>query len=201
MNFNLIRNRSEMIIDLQNNLECPVCLDTLLNPVIEQGTQHIFCFKCVQNIESCPLCRKEDFQATPYEIKELINLNFKCCDCEQIHPYAQFDNHYQKCQGYCKKLENQVQQLSSQIKDICQLKFDGHLKECHQEIYDSYVQDWNYLSINPKEWQWWWWSNNPWWANKGCEHCQAIYDVEKKQIDQIDKWRRHSLNELTQINQ
>lgn len=35
MNFNLIRNRSEMIIDLPNNLECPVCLDTLLNPVIE----------------------------------------------------------------------------------------------------------------------------------------------------------------------
>ena len=38
MNFNPIQNRSEMIIDSPNHLECPICLDTLLNPVIEIGT-------------------------------------------------------------------------------------------------------------------------------------------------------------------
>ena len=57
MNYNQTRNRSDMIIDLPNYLECPICLDTLLNPVIEVGTLHIFCKKCVNGIVSCPICR------------------------------------------------------------------------------------------------------------------------------------------------
>jgi len=39
-------------------IECPICLNARINPKQCKNCKNKFCFKCVKELKSCPLCRK-----------------------------------------------------------------------------------------------------------------------------------------------
>jgi len=48
------------------------------------------------------------------------------------------------------------------------MEINGHLRKDHTAIWETYVQNWEWLSSDVRDWKWWWWANNPWWHNQSC---------------------------------
>ena len=59
-------------------------------------------------------------------------------------------------------------------------------------IYDKYVNEWNWLVDTNKDWKWWWWCNNEWWHNKSCQKCNDLWHKYEDEI-QIFENKRISL--------
>ena len=59
---------------------CSICLSFLTNPQICNKCHNKFCYKCIQNIKICPLCRTNPFTYSKYiEVKtknDSLNLRF-----------------------------------------------------------------------------------------------------------------------------
>ena len=91
---------------LKDNVNCPVCLEMLVDPVDCQECSATVCRKCLSDndVDNCVLCR----QATSYRpsrntIKFLDLLKFKCkfyefgCSVESV--YSNWLEHNEKCKS------------------------------------------------------------------------------------------------------
>lgn len=48
---------ADLLEELYNNLECPVCSNYMAPPIPECKNKHSICKHCFQKVENCPLCR------------------------------------------------------------------------------------------------------------------------------------------------
>ena len=55
-----------------NDLECPVCIETISSaPIFQCHNGHIVCKDCHQKLETCPICRDANLYDTPMTIRNL----------------------------------------------------------------------------------------------------------------------------------
>ena len=96
----------------------------------------------------------------------------------------------------------------SEIKDICNnmreilnKEITPHLKDKHNEIFYTYVKEWNWLETNNKDWKWWWWGKNPWWKNSICNECNNLWQKYENEIEIHERKRIYLLEkeQLTNI--
>ena len=67
--------------DIKKNLEalqCPVCFEIVLEPV-QTSCGHLFCKRCVEEVATCPVCRKQ-FTSMPdhFNKRQVRSLRVKC---------------------------------------------------------------------------------------------------------------------------
>lgn len=85
--------------------QCPICLDTVVNPILEHNCQNIFCSRCLvewyKTNNTCPLCRKiisidkliiEDktFDDKKISNKKLISKETTCINIIKNNPLGKF---------------------------------------------------------------------------------------------------------------
>lgn len=67
---------------LELSLSCAICLDIAsAKDAVETSCCHqLFCLSCIENVQPCPACRKQDYQTIPaYFARRLIgNLTVSC---------------------------------------------------------------------------------------------------------------------------
>ncbi|GLH13197.1 E3 ubiquitin-protein ligase [Gryllus bimaculatus] len=106
-----ISNFLESVYDL---LECPVCLNHMVPPILLCESGHNICFKCRPFMTKCPLCR-QSFLRTRNIALEVVaqKLGLKC-----IH---------EDCHKGCRSMKEQEQQVSiDQMVYTCPLTLYSH---------------------------------------------------------------------------
>ena len=129
-------------------LKCPICLELVSDPV-QTSCGHLFCGKCIEGIEECPIDR-EDFTTTPdhFNSRRLKKFKVKCPNfergCSWQGDLGDAEEHtkdtciYQKvkCSKGCgsKMLR---QDLPAHLHKTCSLR-DYHCPHCQlQGTYDN----------------------------------------------------------------
>jgi len=93
---------------IPKELECPICLDPLEQPVEHIACHNMFCYKCLNGIEQCPLCCKQIYEnelqkITVNYINNILNeITVKCLQCEKIIKRIDFLQHIEEnCAKLC----------------------------------------------------------------------------------------------------
>ena len=194
---------------LLEELVCPLCLSIFDDPILELPNQHIFCKKCFDKIQEtnktetnpiCPICKSKVIQIIkPNIINNILsNIKMKCCasyegnNCNYEGNVQEYYTHTKKCEIHVEYVKNQLKEIVKNMKEILDKEINPHLIAEHQEIYDKYVNEWNWLVDTNKDWKWWWWCNNEWWHNKSCQKCNDLWHKYEDEI-QIFENKRISL--------
>lgn len=200
-NFKKITN--EEIIEL---LKCNICLEVAHDPVMELENQHLFCRDCIEHYfeltqsKKCPVCKviivKIDQCLIANQILSLIDQKCEFCDLSMT-----LDKYPDHLQNNCEKIkENYSEELSNvvdKMKSILDLEINNHLEEYHKTIYQTHVNNWNWLNTDRKDWKWWWWANNEWWNNTPCDICNKLW---KKYEDDVEFLERKRIKCLKYLN-
>lgn len=83
-------------IDLKDELNCPVCRELCKVPPREcLLCGHLFCYECIANLKSCPLCRNEpfDYRESCFASRLLNNIHVKCGSCDSMVIRSQLETH------------------------------------------------------------------------------------------------------------
>nr|PVC54006.1 hypothetical protein MACL_00003364 [Theileria orientalis] len=64
-----LQNERDKNIELQSKFKCIVCFDTEINCVLDPCTHFSFCYECVKNLKTCPICRQK------IDSIKILNLN------------------------------------------------------------------------------------------------------------------------------
>lgn len=89
---------------LASILECPVCFEFVLPPILQCKNGHIVCYMCYRKVEFCPTCRdpKENTTRNLAMEKMARELKFNCKyssdGCTASTPYEQANDHTGKCE-------------------------------------------------------------------------------------------------------
>lgn len=98
------------INECPKDLECPICHEALIEPVVEPKCGHMFCTKCIHDWlsknSSCPSCRvkvnKNSLGVVPIYIKNLINsLQVLCPNCKNTFERQKLSSHMLLCPIPC----------------------------------------------------------------------------------------------------
>ena len=86
----------------KNSIECSLCLNILINPVMCLNCQNAFCKKCIDNwskkSQQCPnRCDNPNYQKSIGKNDILSKLKFKCKGCDNPIPYDNIRKHYSEC--------------------------------------------------------------------------------------------------------
>ena len=102
----LINDNTIIKNDLYNmfksSIECSLCLNILINPVMCLNCQNAFCKKCIdnwsKNSEKCPnRCDNPNYQKCIGKNDILSKLLFKCKGCDNPIEYDNVRKHYSTC--------------------------------------------------------------------------------------------------------
>ena len=195
-------------------LICPICLCIFDNPILELPNQHIFCEKCldsyleknnIKEFPKCPIC-KELITSTiqPKILNNILSaLQMKCSEkyeneeCDFKGNVIEYYAHIKKCELLIKSNKDKLEKISENMKDILDKEINPHLKQEHLEIFEKYVDNWNWLVDTNKDWKWWWWSNNEWWENKPCIECNNLWHKYEDEIQVFENQRISILKTMT----
>ena len=192
-------------------LICPICLSIFQDPILELPNQHIFCKKCydsflkknnMETTSKCPVCKSPVTSTIePKVINNILcSIQMKCkavyenevCDFQgNVNEYYA---HVKKCDKLIKLNKLKLEEICKNMKEILDKEINPHLKSQHQEIFEKYVDDWNWLIDTNKDWKWWWWANNEWWENKTCPECNDLWHKYEDEIQVFENKRISILN-------
>ncbi|KEG12036.1 EF hand [Trypanosoma grayi] len=86
--------------DCSEEMRCALCLDSWKNPIELVPCGHIFCKECVDDLDSCPMCRQRPTN-TKKPNRTLVNMALaipvKCASCGWTGTREQGDSH--TCRG------------------------------------------------------------------------------------------------------
>ena len=175
-----------------------VTLDTyhnLKNANNTKGYRHIVSIRALG-----PICKsKVILIIKPNIINNILStIKLKCGasyegnNCNYEGNVQEYYTHIKKCEILVEYVKNQLKEIVKNMKEILDKEINPHLIAEHQEIYDKYVNEWNWLVDTNKDWKWWWWCNNEWWHNKSCQKCNDLWHKYEDEI-QIFENKRISL--------
>ena len=149
--------------EIKKNLEtlqCPVCLEIVLEPV-QTSCGHLFCEKCVRGVTRCPACR-EQFTSMPdhFNNRRVLSLMVKCPftenGCKWVGDLGDVGDHeaawcefQPKPCPYCDFTSMQKEKLQQHLKTCDSHTFqcpngcgaapsrrglDQHLEECPEQL-------------------------------------------------------------------
>ena len=199
--------------EILEELNCPICLAILNEPVLELPNQHIFCKKCLdsylnknglENNPICPICKSPITSIIkPIFINNILSkIKMKCTatyeneECNFQGNVFEYYSHTKKCELVIKSIKNKLEEITKKMKEILDKEINPHLKSEHSEIYKNYTKDWDWLIDTNKDWKWWWWSNNEWWENKSCIECNILWHKYEDEIQVFENERISLLNSL-----
>ncbi|CAD8064005.1 unnamed protein product [Paramecium primaurelia] len=183
-----IFSRSELVIhEIVKDFECPICLDTLFQPVKYNCQVHSICLDCVIHLQKCPLCRRNISDVQPnQELRKTLNsLQCKCPQGCGIIQYEDLYSHKINCplqSDAQKKTSQALMQIKDQMIQILDKEINPHLKEMHRKIFDDFLTNWDWLPYKKEDWKWWWWSNTAWWNQQTCEKCNELWHKYEDEI-------------------
>ena len=84
--------------------ECPICYNIMFQVCELDNCGHLFCNKCIQRLDMCPLCKNTNtqFHSSKYLQRKLFNQKVKCfiTDCDNIFTIVEAENHLVKFHNY-----------------------------------------------------------------------------------------------------
>ncbi|CAF3001728.1 unnamed protein product [Rotaria socialis] len=132
--------------NLNLTLTCAICLDIASeeNAVETSCCHNLFCLPCIENVESCPTCRTEDYQKIPaYFARRLIGSLTVSCPNDGCTVQVTRSNLANHLALYC--AFNQITCPDPECKNFkCTKKsFLKHLETNHEQfLLDNYVKLW-----------------------------------------------------------
>ena len=210
MEDNIISLNTDKLIE---ELKCPICLEIFEEPILEFPNQHILCEKCLlksnKNINEnyklyCPICRTEiESIIKPRFIINLLNLvEMKCLskykekECDWKGNAILYYNHIKKCEINKKNKLDELVIICNNMREILGKEITPHLKNEHNEIFNGYVKEWDWLENVNKDWKWWWWASNEWWHNIPCIKCNELWHKYDNEVQVYENKRINILNDL-----
>ena len=127
---------------VENDLECPICLELLENPVDLKGCQHTFCNDCICPMWgicplSCPLCRHDikdtsDIVPTHRFLRNTLSkIQLKCSHgCGKIFSHENYREHIRSCDDNPENF----------IECACKSKFPKYEFLAHKDSCMAYLQ-------------------------------------------------------------
>ncbi len=87
-------------------LECCICMDIFIDPVLHTLCGNMFCRECIMKVSKCPICRKEikesDLVPAPNYVKnQLAQVKVKCKQCNQEMTREASATHKESCEFDC----------------------------------------------------------------------------------------------------
>ena len=94
--------KDELYNIFKNSIECSLCLNILINPVMCLNCQNAFCKKCIDNwskkSQQCPnRCDNPNYQKSIGKNDILSKIKIKCKGCGNPIEYENVDKHYNTC--------------------------------------------------------------------------------------------------------
>ena len=100
--------RTNLVVDatkVSPTLECPICLDLVMDPVECESCRKLFCKECIEgwlkNSNNCPNAHKFIKKSTLDDwIKPALNKIFIKCpfqSCNNSYAYSTWSNHIKRC--------------------------------------------------------------------------------------------------------
>jgi len=120
----LIQN-AKVLSMVEKDLECPICLLPLWNPVIH-SCGNMFCSSCIEKVSNCPLCRNpigSPTKAPLFVLNRTKEIRVECPNCKNNVERGELVNHYQKCPQDCKHGCN--------VK-VAPIDFSSHEDKCNE---------------------------------------------------------------------
>ena len=128
---------------ISKDLECPICLDPLLDPFEHVNCNNMFCHKCIETLQSCPLCEKtmclfdNTKVVTVNYITNILNdIKVKCSQCLIIVYRKDFEKHVTQCAKCCPLGCNNM---------IAPIELDNHKIICPFRIVDCSEKEYGCL--------------------------------------------------------
>ena len=209
MEENIISFNGDKFIE---ELKCPICLEIFDEPILEFPNQHILCKKCLfksnklnnENNLYCQICRNQiQSYIIPRFIINLLNLvEMKCLskykekECDWKGNAILYYNHIKKCEINKKNKLDELVIICNNMREILGKEITPHLKNEHNEIFNGYVKEWDWLENVNKDWKWWWWASNEWWHNIPCIKCNELWHKYDKEVQVYENKRINILNDL-----
>nr|CAD7394071.1 unnamed protein product [Timema cristinae] len=88
---------------LLNALECPVCMEYMVPPIVLCESGHNICDQCRPKLPICPACRMPFLEARNIALETLAQgLRYPCRNrhlgCPEVYPMALISKHHLMCQ-------------------------------------------------------------------------------------------------------
>ena len=112
-----------------DTLICPICLDYSAYPVSSSCCQAVYCKKCIETFQNCPVCRvKCQFNESVLADRLIKMIETNCDSCDYKCTRGDIDEHKLKCDQII--MECQINSCNKQIKKCDYL---NHLIEIHSK--------------------------------------------------------------------
>ena len=94
--------RSDLEKNLLSELECPVCMEYMVPPIILCVNGHNICDRCRPNIPKCPTCRQKFLSTRNVALEKLAReMKYPCSyqeyGCKEFFVYSTFREHQHRC--------------------------------------------------------------------------------------------------------
>jgi len=111
-------------MQFDEDLQCPVCLEHLTDPMMHSKCRCMYCADCVSGCRQiCPLCRYQTngiWHSVPrYVTNKLDALKVKCMRCSSVMTRGQFNEHDLNCPFACPKCGEMITKKDVGHKGIC----------------------------------------------------------------------------------
>ncbi|GAA5844564.1 hypothetical protein JCM5353_001319 [Sporobolomyces roseus] len=149
----------EYLDPVSPSLECPICRSPLVDPIMPQRCQHLFCRLCLERAmeisQTCPIDRekikKSDLVGAPRVVLELLGeLRVRCNGCEVELTREDYGRHEAECEARKKRNEDvegeagqleeggSLQRVSEEDDVVCSdcnelvesTKLESHTQDC-----------------------------------------------------------------------
>jgi len=94
--------QKEMVLKMVESVECPICLEIAIPPLIQCSKGHFACSVCRPKLDKCGLCRSKFTKARNFAIENIVATMVAKCGysgCPQVLKISQVREHKEKC-GY-----------------------------------------------------------------------------------------------------
>ena len=75
-------------------INCSICQNILIDPVMCMNCQNNFCKKCIEKQNICSHCREVNFRKSIGKQDILSKLTFKCKECGKKYLYDEAERHH-----------------------------------------------------------------------------------------------------------
>lgn len=95
--------KSEYYKAVEDSVNCLICMDIIIDPIMCMKCQNVYCKKCIENWDRvnkiCPIkCPSANYQKCRVKAEILNKLKFECKKCNNIIDYENMSKHvYSNC--------------------------------------------------------------------------------------------------------